>query len=255
MYEWLYEELRRIGWPDFHVVTPCRDPLDGSLPPSYLAFVRRFGSAKLYSAGDYHQIEVCCPPERSRLPDGEALRIGRWLSSDAYLMASELAEGREAAVYEMTDGEMDEVAGDFETWLEACAEEAREEYSSDDWKRLERGPDPFTSEERSILKARRKFSWKFLGAGPGDSLRFSVRNGSERFLKAITIGVKARGGVVEARLPIDTPDLAPGEERIVDVPGFATLPAEDAVAFDLPEPSPEQRDRYSELATRGPMKR
>jgi len=255
MYEWLNEELQEIGWPDFHVVTPCRQPPERNLPPSYLEFARRFGNAKLYLAGDYHQIEICCPPERAPIPGGEGLRVGRWLSSDAFFKPSELAEGREASVYEVTDGELEAVTDDFVSWLEACAAEAKEEYSEDDWQRLGQRPEAFTPDELSIVEARRKFAWTYLGGGPQNSLRFSIRNGSDRCIKALTVGVKARGGVIEARLPIDTPDLAPGEERIFEVPGYATLPSEDAVVFDLPDPTPENRDLYAELATRGPMRR
>jgi len=255
MYEWLKEQLDQIRWPDFHVIKPSREALDRNLPPSYLAFVQQYGAAKLYLLGNYYQIGVYSPPQWARLAVGEVLGIGYWLSTDAYFKTAELAEGREAPVYEMTDGELEEVASDFASWLEACALEAANEYQQDQWMRLQRGPDPFTPEEQSLIEARRKFSWKFVGAGPENSLRFSVRNGSDRILKALTVGVKARDGVVEAYLPIDTLDVLPGEERILDVPGYATLPAQDAVVFDVPEPTPAKRDQYAELATSGPMKR
>ena len=255
MYEWLRAELDRVRWPGFHVVTSCRETLDNKLPPSYLAFVRQFGSAKLYRQSHHYQVGVLCPPETAELPEGAALCIGYWLSTDAYFKTSELAEGREVSVYEMQDGDLEDVAPDFATWLEACANEANEEYTKEERVRLEGGPDGFTAEEQAIVDARRKFSWQFLGAGEGNKLRLLVRNNSDRVLKALTLGIKAKGGVVEGVLPVDTREITPGSERIVEVDGYATLPSADAVVFDLPEPTPAERNRYSELATSGPMKR
>lgn len=255
MYEWLEQELKQVNWPGFHVMEVCRGPLDRNLPYSYLRFVRQFGTVKLYILGNYYQIGVYCPPQWTRLPEGDVLRIGYWLSSEAYFKTSELAEAQEVPVYEMIDGELEEAAPDFALWLEACAMEAKKGYTKDDWARLARGPEPFTPEEQSVVEARRKILWKFLGPGSNNSLRFSVRNGSNRFIKALTVGVKAKDGVIEAHLPIDTSGVAPGEERILEVPGYATLPAEDVIVFDLPEPTPADKDLYAELATSGPMKR
>lgn len=259
MYDWLEDELKRIRWPGFHDVTAGADAnaFDPKLPPSYQEFVRRFGAAKLYRQDGFYQIGVRCPPEPARVADGDALLIGHCASNDALMRVEDLAEGQEARIYELIDGELEDVAFNFGEWLEACASDAREDYSAEAWARLEQGPPAFTPDETAIVEARKRFSWEFLGAGTGlrNALRFKIRNGSNRTLRSITIGVRHRQGVVEARLPIDVSSIPPGNERIVDVPGYETLSPDDAVAFDLPDPTPAERDRYAELATSGPMKR
>jgi hypothetical protein len=255
MYEWLRDELGRIRWPGFHVIEPCHSPLDPTLPPSYLAFAREFGFAKLYRWNSRYQVGVYCPPELAELPEGDALLMGHCSSNEAYFKVSELAEGKEAPVYERIDGALENMAFDFASWLRTGANDAREEYGRDEWARLERGPEPFTSEEQAILDARRHVSWTFLGKGTDNALRFSVHNRSDRRLKAFTLGIKHKDGNVQGRFSIDTSDIDPGQTRIVEVEGYATLPSEDAVVFDLPEPTPAERDRYAELATHGPLKR
>lgn len=259
MYEWLEDELKRIRWPGFHVVVACTEAnaLDPRLPPSYLEFVRRFGSAKLYRRDRHYQLGVLCPPEPSSVDGNDVLLVGHCTENDVAMRVEDVARGQEARIYEVIDGALEEVAFEFSDWLEACASDAREDYTAEEWGTLEQGPPPFTPEEDAIVKARREFVWELLGAGTGpkNALRFKVRNSSNRSLKAFTIGVRHRQGEVEARLPIDVSAIAPGDEKIVDVPGYVTLPADEVVAFDLPEPTPAERDLYAELATAGPMKR
>jgi hypothetical protein len=254
MYEWLDDELTRIRWPGFHELHPCAvpDQLDCRLPPSFLAFARRYGAAKLYLRDKYYQLGVLCPPELVG-SEQELLMIGFIGESEAVLRIDELVAGREARVYELVEGVPEEVAFDFSSWLEICAADCREEYGTDEWARLERGPDPFTADEEAIVEARKRFSWDLVGGGADRGLRFRIRNGSDRTLPALTIGVRHKDGAVEARLPVDVSRIGPGEEQIVEVPGYATLEPQDALAFELPAPTPATRDAYAELARTGPM--
>lgn len=253
--DWLDDELARVTWKGFHVVRPYTGPLREDLPPSYAALAARVGAARLYLSGRTHQIMIVCPPEEDLVGDVPVLRVGVANDSDAYLVVSELAAGRDVRVYEAFDGELEPTGPTFGGWLAACADEARREYSADDWARLERGPEPFTAEELALLEARRKLEWRFTGGGPEGTLRFVIRNRSSRRVKALTVGVRAKGGDIEARLPIDTSNVAPGAEATIDVDGYATLPADEAEVYALPEPTPSERDDYAELATSGPMKR
>ncbi|MBS0168374.1 MAG: SMI1/KNR4 family protein [Nitrospira sp.] len=259
MYEWLEEELRRVQWPKFHHVSKAgaRELIDPTLPASYREFVKKFGAAKLYRRNDHYQIGVLYPPELVRIAGSNALLVGYSIGIDVFFRMEDLAEGQEARIYELIDGNLEEVAFDFRDWLETCATDARDEYSSSDWARIEAGPQPFTRNEKAIIEARACFSVQLIGIGEQtpNTLRVKIRNGSDRFLQWLTIGVRHKDGVVEARLPVDVSSIKPGEERILDVPGYVTLSARDAVVFELPPPTPAERDLYSELATSGPMKR
>lgn len=191
--DWLDDELARVTWKGFHVVRPYTGPLREDLPPSYAALAARVGAARLYLSGRTHQIMIVCPPEEDLVGDVPVLRVGVANDSDAYLVVSELAAGRDVRVYEAFDGELEPTGPTFGGWLAACADEARREYSADDWARLERGPEPFTAEELALLEARRKLEWRFTGGGPEGTLRFVIRNRSSRRVKALTVGVRAKG--------------------------------------------------------------
>jgi hypothetical protein len=258
MYEWFADELRRIRWPGFHRLAPCPnlDALDPRLPPSYVAFIHEFGAGNLYLRDGYYQMGVKCPPEPIQTSEGECFVVGYTESIDVVFIASELAIGIEARLYDLIDGVPEEVAFDFASWLEISANDVREEYSKEEWLQLERGPTPFDESELAIVKARRAFTSELLGAGRGPhDLRVRIRNGSDRVLPWLTVGVRHREGVVQGGVPIDVSSIRPGEEKLVDVPGYLTLEPEDAVLIDLPEPTPATRNEYSELATSGPMKR
>ncbi len=254
MYGWLGEELARIRWRGFHKVDPTAAArlADSRLPPSYLEFVRCFGAARLYRRRDMAQVGVRCPPERVIVQGTAVLCVGHFWFDGAHFIEADLVPGKECPVLELFQGELDPVADSFGEWLELRCASAREKYGPAEWAKLEAGAPAFTDLERAIVAARKRFASKYLGPDDSGRLRIQVRNGSDRTLPALTIGVKSKRGTIRGLMSLDVSTVAPDEERVVVVKGYDTLPPEDVELVDPGDPQPEDRELFVELsAARG----
>lgn len=266
MFDWLENELKTIKTRDFHVVdgvaeSALRAAVQESevpFPRSYREFVLLFGNAKLYKglAGEYYLVGVLGSPREEQTREGEKLyRVGHYQSSHAYFKAALLRGDEEAPVFEGHGGRLIEIAGSFEAWLRMRCEEAQGNYSKRLWADIVAGPYPFTPEERRILEARRKFRWRVVGISNSGDIQFEVHNGSDMVLPFLTIGIRGRRcdteGVLRggAWLPVES--VLPGQTGVIEKGCYKKwVDPQDIVAFEEPDPGPEDRDRYWEFRDR-----
>lgn len=255
MFEWLEEELARIKTRKFHVVDgPASDNLRAAiekavLPDSYKNFVLRFGSAKLYRVGDYYKIGVYAPPAEGRSKKGELLLcFGHYDSARAYFKASLLRKASESPVFEWGSAGLRKVADGFKIWLKNRCLLARKSYGKKKWAEIVDAPPPFTDDERSIIDARRHYRWKVVGVSKAGNLIFEVRNESNRILPYLSIGIRSKDGHFHGGIWLPVSEIAPGEKAIIEKESYKGLvSASELEAFELPDPEPEDRERYWEF--------
>ena len=265
MFEWLDEEVRRIKTRKFHRIDgPASAELrqaveecDFPLPPSYREFVLRFGNAELYRFSSYWLVEVYAGP---RIVDVDSddemplIQFGRTHASLSYFKESLLSSGGEAPVFEWRHARgIRRFADSFEEWLKIKCDFARRQFKKREWKAIEQGPPPFNAQELAIVNARNRFRWRVIGIAADENLCFEIHNGSEITLPYLSVGIRGRlrppksgplnGG---AFLPIGS--ILPGETKIVEFDCYKKFIAPDETeAFALPDPGPEDRDRYWEF--------
>lgn len=255
MYEWLEREIAEIQTRGFHVVDgshPRRqDELreESVLPASYRAFVVRFGNAKLYRQGSGYTVGVRAEPEPAESIGGEPLRcIGHFDDARAYFREDLLVPGEEPPVFEWGSGGLRLAADSFREWLESRCALARRRYGKKRWAEIVRGPKPFTDQERAIVDARRQFRWRFLGVGDTGGLRFEVQNASTRTLPYLSIGIRSKNGRISGGVWLPVSHVAPGTQAIVEKECYRNVaPPEELEPFALPDPGPEDRERYWEF--------
>lgn len=260
MYENLAEEIERIKTNKFHLVdgplSAVRQKLieesELLVPQSYKQFVIQFGNAKFYRHDlSRYYLEVFNVPTNAETEDGEPLfYFGRGDSSWAYFKESQFVEGAESPVYEWRyNFGLRKTADGFEEWLEAKRRGARKHYKKKEWAAIEAGPLPFTSDEKAIVEARKKFHWRVVGVAADGRIQIEVHNGSNRVIPYLTIGVNKRnegrfGGI---RLPVHS--VLPTETRLIESDCYKKyLSPEDVELFDEAEPGPEDREFYWEFA-------
>lgn len=262
MYEWLETEISEIKTPKFHVIEGNKldrelhrsKKIDLSLPPSYVAFVRKFGGAKLYRRSSYYEVGVLNSPQEKIFNNGEILlRIGHFDDSKAYFICSELIPGREASIYEWTEDGFEKIADSFEEWLIIRCTDARESYDVKEWEEILKGPKPFTSEEEAIVEARKHFQWQIVGFDENSNVKIAVRNNSNLVLPYLTIGMRTKnptqdGQVWESAIRLNISDIQPGQEHIIEhqIPQQIFTP-DNTEFFQLAVPTPEERDKYWEF--------
>jgi hypothetical protein len=267
MFEWLIDEMASVKTPKFHLVD---GPASGELreiilaseipvPPSYKEFVLKFGNAKLFRMGSVHAVGVFGAPREAETGQGEPLwYFGKSYPAPAYFKAQLLQPGHESPIFEWYhQAGLRKVSDDFETWLRKRCQAARRRYKKRQWEAIKPGPEPFSPEEERIVVARRRYRWRVLGVAPNGDLRFEVHNGSDITLPFLSLGVRGKpnpkntyplnGGVW---LAVDT--LAPGETGIIEKDCYKKLlnPVETEV-FELPDPGPEDRERFWEFGRGG----
>jgi len=258
MFDWLEDEMARIKTNKFHL-------LDGPLsaeqrelveqaelpvPPSYKIFVIRFGNAKFYRQGGVYLVQVFAVPADAESDDGEALlHFGRTDMALAYFKASLLVPGEESPVFEWRHEQgLQQTASGFEEWLKSKCEASRKLFKKKQWQQIEKGPPPFTEQEQGIVEARRKYRWRVVGIAANGDIQFEIHNGSDMVLPFLSIGIRGKNGEIEggAWLPISS--IPPGETRIVEKGCYQKwLSPENVIAFEKPDPEPEDRDRYWEF--------
>jgi len=258
MFEWLEQEIASIKTPRFHVVdgpadSKLREAVAESgpiLPPSYKAFVLRFGNARLYrnSRAGYH-IGIFAGPRASTAPDGtQILDIGFNGGASVYFKVP--AGSGSSSLFEYEDRTEIDLKKDFEDWLSASCQMAKGTYSKAKWNEIKRGPSPFSDEERKIVQTRSRLHWKILGIDAERNHIFEVRNDGERKLHWLTIGLRSRDGNLNGAVRLDVGGVGPGQTAVVHHDCYKDfVPPEEIEAFPLPDPAPEDREYYYEFQT------
>jgi hypothetical protein len=260
MFDWLEQEIGAIKTRRFHVVDGLADAaLRGAfeasgvaLPRSYKEFVLRFGNAKLYRKLDYYKVGVMAPKEVVEKTTGEPLYlIGHHDSSSAYFKKSLLSGEEEAPVFEGRGGKLVQVADGFEEWLRKRCKAARAKYAKREWAEVLAGPQPFTPEERAVVEARRSFTCRLAGVTPAGGMLFEVHNGSGAVLPYLSVGVRwegVHGGRLQGGVWVPVAHIHPGQTAVVEHDAYDGMadPGK-AEVFVLPDPEPEDRDRYWEF--------
>ena len=263
MFEFLVAEMARIKTRKFHLVDGAASPelkeaVEKSvlpLPPSYKEFVLRFGNAKLYRQLGYWLVEVYAAPRDAVSSDGESLfQFGRTHTSLAYFKESLLVEGGESPVFEWRYRQgVRRTADGFLEWLKAKCSSARKKYKKKEWEAVTNGPPPFTQEEQAVVEARKRFRWRVVGIAPNGDLRFEIHNGSDMTLPYFSLGIRGKlrppkSGPLNGGVYLSVGSIRPRETRIAEHDSHKDLVApEDVEVFDLPDPEPEDRERYWEF--------
>lgn len=259
MFDWLDQEIEAIKTRRFHVVdgpadASLRMAVEGSgapLPRSYKEFVLRFGNAKLYKKHGYYIVGVLAAPVEEQSPDGESLyRIGHYQSSNAYFKGSHLRGEEEAPVFEGGGGKLVQAADGFEDWLTKRRKAARAKYNKREWAGVLTGPPPFTPEEQAVVAARRLFTCRAAGVTAAGDMLFEVHNGSGTVLPFLSVGVRweGEGGGLQGGVWVPVAHVRPGQTAVVEHDAYKGMSdPRKAEVFVLPDPEPEDRDRYWEF--------
>lgn len=260
MFEWLDQEIKVIRTRRFHVVdgpaaassVAAVDWSDVPFPRSYCEFVHKFGNAKLYRKLDYYKVGVLAEPQKViEKNSGDIIYLfGHYDSKFSYFKESQLDFGVGPPVFEGRNGELVQVADGFEQWLIKRCKTARAKYKKREWSEILAGPQPFTDKELAILRARSLFTCRAVGRNPAGGLQFEVHNGSMQVLPFLSVGVewerdaeRFRGGVW---LPVA--HILPGQTAIVEHDAYNKMvDANNVDVFVLPNPEPEDRERYWEF--------
>lgn len=259
MFEWLEQELVAIRTKRFHVIDgPASDDFRAAVlesplpaPPSYVAFVLRFGNAKLYrmTGLDLYWMRVFASPQEVESRAGKPLLyIGGYDERCAYLKEETLRRGAEAPIFESTETGIRRAANSFEEWLTARAACARRRYKRREWAEVLRGPPAFTAEELAVVEARRQFTWRVVGVTPSGEVMYEVTNGSDRHLPFLSIGIRGKVGNLQGGVWLPVGHIAPGQTAVVAKDTYrGLLDPTDVEAYPLPDPEPEGRARYWEF--------
>ncbi|MEP7287474.1 MAG: hypothetical protein ABI947_17085 [Chloroflexota bacterium] len=261
MFKWLESEISQIKTRRFHMTDIASAPHSLAnlweestlLPPSYRAFLTKFGQAKLYRYGNSYSLVVFSPPIQVLDESGERLvKFGYSSFGTAYFKYSLLKPNAESPVFEKDidddDPKLEKAAKNFEQWLNKRRDSIHEEYSPEEWQQILNGPPPFTSNEVRRVEARQRYKWDLLGFKENGDIRILVKNESEISLPYLGIGVKSKDGSVNGRIWLPVLDIKPGEENIIEHGCYNNLiRRSDVVLFDLPDPEPEDRALYWEF--------
>ena len=265
MYEWLEKEINEIKAFKFHVVENLVGELDitkaipsddicSLLPPSYIAFISKFGGAKLYKKNTGYQVGVLNPPQKKILKSGEEfLCVGHFDDLEAYFKYSLLIPGKDSPVYEWSDEGFEKIADSFEEWLTGRCEDARNAYTEKEWEEIWNGSKPFTSEEEAIVRARNKFQWQVVEFDENRNLKIAVKNNSNITLPYLTIGMRTTdptelGRIWESGIYVNVSNIKPGQEGVVEHHIHQNLFTPiNTEFFQVSDPLPEERDKYWEF--------
>jgi len=197
---------------------------------------------------DLYHVTVFASMREVTTKAGETLLwFGKNDLNRAHFKAALLSGEDESPVFEWIGrgGYLRRTANGFEQWLEDCRRRARKKYSKRRWREILCGPEPFSEEESRIVQARRQYRWRRVGVADDGDVEFEVHNESDVTLPYLSIGIRGaiNGG---AWLPVG--HIRPGETRIVLKDCYKDVASPDEIEpFDLPDPIPEDRDRYWEF--------
>jgi len=145
----------------------------------------KFGNAKLYrKSRTGYEIGVFAGPREETREDGTLIyQIG--FDDDARVYVIPEADAGAFPIYERELKSTAKVADDFEEWLTESCDRVRNSYGTKKWEEILRGPDPFSSEEREMLEARRRISWLILGIDADGNQIIEVSNAGSRALPVL----------------------------------------------------------------------
>jgi hypothetical protein len=264
MFDWLRKEVSRIRTPKFHLfeslpanhlISYIDEAVVQSLPPSYLAFLAEFGSARLYRMSNYYLVGVYKVPERVIVKNSGEKYFSFGYSSrygGAYFQLSMLQPGVETPVFEWDFDDPDavmEYGGDnFEVWLRSRCKKEKRNYSKKEWQHILDGPDPFTSAEQEIVRARKQYKWRVIGFNENGDVQFQVKNESSITLSYLSLGVRAKDRSINGGAFLPVSHIKPGEEAIIERDCYKKwIPRANLEVYDLPDPEPEDRQVYWEF--------
>ncbi len=264
MYDWLAREISAVKEQKFFVVD---GPADRKLrraiqrstlsaPNSYKEFVLRFGNCKLYRMDneiDRYHLEVFASMREAETVDKQdLLLIGSFGGRPAYFKATVLAADDDCPVFEWVVGPhsyLQQAATSFGEWITKRAQQARKKYGQRRWKAILAGPEPWTAQERRIVKARKRFRWQIVGVAKNRNVKFKVHNGSDMVLPYLSIGIDNKDSTLGGGVELPIASIRPGQTKTVEIDCYKSLVSpEEIVAYDYPTPGPEDRHRYAEFA-------
>jgi hypothetical protein len=263
MFEWLVDEMAKVKTRKFYIVDGIlrADAGEGveqssfPVPPSYKEFVLQFGNAWLYRIGDSYRVQVFASPNVAKLEKGELrLCFGRTEDTLAYFKESLLVPDAESPVFEWhyETGTERLTAQGFEEWLRKQCERVRRYYTKKAWREVENGPPPFSDQETRIIEARRKFRWRVAGTSSVHGIQFEIHNGSDMVLPFLSVGIRGKRRGTDATLNggvwLPVSSVLPGQTKVIEKDCYKDwVDPQDVVAFEKPDPEPEDRDRYWEF--------
>ena len=258
MYEWLEQEIAAIHTPRFHLVDgPAEAGMEEIIlhsglpvPASYMQFVLKFGNAKLYRdvRHNSYEIGVFAAPRVSTLGDGTRLyHVGFHDGASVYIKSGENLDT--LPIYEFEAGGEDCVADDFEDWIKESCDKARQKFSEAEWTRILLGPTPFSAREEEVIKARRSIQWHVRGIDLEGNHIIEVTNAGTKELPVLKVGVRSKDGRLNGAALLKIAGLGPGETTVLHMDCYRGLKKpEELELFTLPDPQPEDRLLYPELA-------
>jgi len=260
VFEWLEHEIKEIKTPRFHVVEgPANSKLRRAithskllLPASYKEFVLTFGNAKLYrdSSNDSYRVGVFAGPREKKWSNGRRLfHIGFNDGATVYL---EPLSSMKCPALEFESGPLEVVANTFEEWLHTSCKRARKAFGKEAWEEIVRGPEAFTPEEMAIVSARKKIFWRVVGMNEKGDHIFEVINSSDRTLPVLTVGVRSKDQRLNGAIWLNIGHIRPGHKKKVLASCYKEFLKPDEVEiFSLPDPQPEDRNRFNEFGVGG----
>jgi hypothetical protein len=258
MFEWLEQEIAAIHTPRFHLVdgpveAGMREMIVQSgvpVPASYMQFVLKFGNAKLYRDVRHtsYQIGVFAAPRVSTLGDGTDLyHIGFHDGASVYIKPGKNRDT--LPIYEFESGKEEYAADDFEDWIAESCNRARKKFSDTEWKKILHGPAPFSAREEEIIEARRCIHWHVKGIDPEGNHLVEVTNTGTRGLPVLKIGIRSKDRRLNGAALLKIEGLGPGMTTLLHIACYRGIrKPEELELFSLPEPQPEDRLLYPELA-------
>lgn len=250
-FDWLEAEIASVKTRKFFDVAGAGDlsAESRSLPISYRNFAARFGHAKLYKQHAGYAIGVYVPPKVAIAKTGESLLcIGHYLDRTAYFKEELLEGDAESPVFESYGPALRKVGECFAEWLHARAQAVRKTIGVRRWKDIVSGPPPFSPRELAILEARKAYRWRVVGTTPDGDVEFDVYNGSPMVLPFLSVGARSRLGDIEGRVKLSVGQLEPGASQTIRHSCYkGHIDRRHLELFDLPDPSPEERDAYWEF--------
>lgn len=255
-FHWLEQEVAEVKTAKFFGFDPLSADEMASvehhspqLPADYLAFVHRFGFARLYRQHVGYALGVRGVPTRvTSASKEEPIDIGHYLDQTAYFKGKMLRRNGNSPVFEASSSKLVRCADSFAEWLKARAAEARAALGSKKWAEIVRGPRPFTAKEQQVLDARAKFRWRALEAAEDGDAQIEVGNDSTRRLPFFTLGVRDSRGGFDGRVWLPVKHIKPGSVQVVRHDAYKEyIPQQFREFFEVGPPGPEDREHYWEF--------
>ena len=140
------------------------------------------------------------------------------------------------------------MAENFEEWLAASCARARKTYGKEKWAEILRGPEPFTPDEFEVIKTRQRIRWRVLGIDTDGNHIFEITNASNRTLPVLTVGLRSRDRHLNGAVRLKIGHIGPTQTGVLHVDCYKDLVSPHEIeAFALPDPRPEDRERFEEL--------